>query len=123
MRIDKFMKEVHDLAKEKGWYSPPKTDLECLMLMVSELSEAVEEVRKGTPPIYQNHSDPYVDILIQPGEESWVSKNKPEGLAVELADVILRIFDYAEYKKLNLYEAIMLKHEYNKTRPFRHGKK
>lgn len=102
--LELFMTEVHQVAKEKGWWDVPhKTDLECHMLMVAEIAEASEEVRKGSPVTYWN-------------------AGKPEGEAVELADCILRILDYAEHKKLPLVEAMLTKHEYNKTRPYKHGK-
>lgn len=40
----------------------------------------------------------------------------------ELADVIIRILDMAEAKDWNIAKAIIEKHEYNKTRPYKHGK-
>ena len=104
MRMPEIQKMVHQLAVEKGWYDPPKSDLESIMLMVSELSEAVEEVRKGSAGTY------HVD-------------GKPEGVAIELADCVIRIMDYCESRGINLQAAIFEKHDYNKSRPYRHGKK
>lgn len=101
-----FIKEVHQVAKDHGWHdAPSKTDLECMMLMVSEVAEAVEEIRKGIPP-----------------NKTYVVNGKPEGTPVELADVLLRVFDYAESRNIDLVEAMLLKHEYNKSRPYKHGK-
>lgn len=48
---------------------------------------------------------------------------KPEGVAVELADCLLRILDYCGYAGIDIEEALRLKHEYNKTRSYRHGGK
>lgn len=48
---------------------------------------------------------------------------KPEGIPIELADVIIRIFDYCGYAGIDIDAAITQKHEYNKTRPYRHGGK
>jgi NTP pyrophosphatase (non-canonical NTP hydrolase) len=128
MNISDMMKEVHDLAIEKGWYEKPKSPLEALMMMVSELAEAAEEVRKGTPYVYQflpiivdnklNHEYE----LITPDHKMFSSHRKPEGLAVELADCVIRIFDFAEYLKIDLEEAIAMKHAFNKSRPKMHGK-
>lgn len=39
----------------------------------------------------------------------------------ELADVILRIMDYAGLKKLRIAEAVVAKHNHNCSRPYRHG--
>lgn len=103
----KFAKEVHDVARDKGWWEDGhKTPLECHMLMVSEIAEASEEIRNGKKVMYTN-----------------VGSTKPEGEAVELADCILRILDYAQFHKLPLMDALRAKHEYNKTRPYKHGGK
>jgi NTP pyrophosphatase (non-canonical NTP hydrolase) len=48
---------------------------------------------------------------------------KPEGIASEMADCIIRILDYCAYEGIDIEQAIQLKHEYNKTRPYRHGGK
>ncbi len=40
----------------------------------------------------------------------------------ELADAVIRIFDLAQALNLPLPEAIMEKHRYNSTRPYKHGK-
>ncbi len=100
-----FMKEVHDLHVAKGFYNPPRSKIESLALVHSEVSEVVEEVRKSAGMIYYNPGNP-----------------KPEGEAVELADAVLRILDYCQYHEVPLVEAMLLKHEYNKTRPYKHGK-
>ena len=48
---------------------------------------------------------------------------KPEGIPIELADVIIRILDYCAYAGIDIDAAISEKHEYNKSRPYRHGGK
>lgn len=108
--LDKFMSEVHQVARDKGWWDAPvKTDLEYHMLMVAEIAEASEDVRCGSPALY-----------LLDGEG--VVEDKPCGEASELADCILRILDYAKGKNLPLIEALLKKNEYNKTRPYKHGK-
>ena len=42
---------------------------------------------------------------------------------VELADAIIRIMDAVRARGWRVAEAIVAKHEYNKTRPFKHGGK
>jgi len=44
-------------------------------------------------------------------------------LEEELADIVIRALDTAERLDVNIKKAIMIKHEYNKTRPFGHGNK
>jgi len=107
--------EIHQLAREKGWwdaYDLPLTvdDVDIistkLMLTVSELSEALEELR--------NNHDPN-DIYFK-GE-------KPEGFPIEIADAVIRLMDLAEACGFEVETAIQLKHEYNKSREYRHGGK
>lgn len=48
---------------------------------------------------------------------------KPEGVAVELADAVIRIADLCGHLGIDLEAAIALKMDYNETRPFKHGKR
>lgn len=41
----------------------------------------------------------------------------------ELADIIIRALDVSQRLKIDIGNAIAIKHEYNKTRPYKHGKK
>lgn len=47
---------------------------------------------------------------------------KPEGVPIELADVIIRCFDMADYYEIDLEKAIVEKMNFNKDRPYKHGK-
>jgi len=108
--INEWTKEIHQLAKEKGWYEKERNFGEVIALIHSELSEALEEARKGSMTTYfeVNEAD---------------CKEKPAGVYVELIDAIIRILDYLGSKNVDVEELIKLKHEYNKTRPRKHGKK
>ena len=76
------------------------------MLMVTELAEAAECIRNVTA------DDPCDKVGL-----SHITK-----LEEELADVVIRILDFAGSRNLNLASAILDKHVYNLSRPFRHGK-
>lgn len=121
LELAAFSKEVHQVAVDHGFWTEPhsKTPLESLMLMVTELAEAAEEVRKGTPKLYQELAGGIIAPLEAP---SWSSRGKPEGEAAELADCLIRILDHCEFFKIPLIEALRVKSEYNKTRPYLHGK-
>lgn len=97
--------DIHALAKTKGWWETERSIPECLALIHSEISEALEEYR-------------VTDNL---GDTSYSDNGKPEGFAVELADAIIRILDLAEHLDIDIGAAILVKHEHNGTREYRHG--
>lgn len=75
-----------------------------LALIHSEVSEALEEIRKGKVHEYFENS-------------------KPEGTTIEIADVIIRCLDLLVQLGVDAEELIETKMEYNRTRPFKHGGK
>ena len=124
MEINTVVKAVHDLAVEKGWYDSTRHPLEFHMLMVSEIAEASEEVRSASPAIYQNYDSYQQGIIkVELNNEFWDERKKPEGEAIELADAVIRIMDYFAHRGWDLESAIRIKHNFNMTRPYRHGGK
>lgn len=131
LSIRRMVKLVHACARAKGWWQEQeveKTDWndpnkptmtkginyvsvmkvipEKLMLIVSELAEALEDYRESKM-------------------EMWfeVGSKKPCGFPSELADAVIRIADLAGALGIDLESAIEEKMAYNETRPYRHGGK
>lgn len=94
--------DLHQNARDKGFWDNPRNDSEMIMLAVTELAEAVEGLRHGNPP----------------------SDHIPEFTAVEeeFADAIIRLAEQAAGRGWRVGEAIEAKRAFNRTRPIRHGK-
>ena len=120
--------EVHQTARRKGWWesrdalvnvtselekgdiATPLTEfatitnqLSAMMLMVTEIAEAVEGIRHGNPP-----DDKIPDF---------------SAAEAECADVAIRMMDLAEACGWDIAGAIVAKAQMNKGRPYMHGGK
>lgn len=124
MTLKELQKRVHQTALAKGWYSPAKSTTESLMLSVCELAEAVEEIRDHKPHIYQELKIGSGHVALIPvTSPAWNEDAKPEGLAIEIADAVIRLADLCEHLKIDLSTAVEMKMKYNETRSTRHGGK
>lgn len=116
--FNEIAKEIHQNAVEHGWWDEPRTFGEIVALCHSELSEALEELRTNRPMMYFVETNGFV--VTDMSERKY---EKPEGIAVEMADCIIRILDWAGKEGLDMDAIIREKMEYNKERPYRHGGK
>lgn len=111
--FNELAKEAHKISKEHGWWDKEPTFGSLIALMHSELSEALEECRNGRPMVWKEcyAKDPDDDKTLwcgAPGTDKCYSilkdkkceyrGAKPEGIAVELADCIIRILDWAGHE-------------------------
>jgi NTP pyrophosphatase (non-canonical NTP hydrolase) len=90
-----LVKMCHGSAKAAGWWNKERNVPEMLMLIVSEIAEAMEGHRK-------NKMDDHLP-------------ERPS-IEVELADALVRIFDLAGGLNLDLGGAFAEKVHYNQTR-------
>ncbi len=105
--INWLCERANETAWQHGWWDEPPEFGTLIALCHSELSEALEEFRKG-----RGICEVYI------GE-----KGGPEGIPIELADVIIRIFDLCGHYGIDLSAAIREKMVYNESRPYKHGGK
>jgi NTP pyrophosphatase (non-canonical NTP hydrolase) len=101
--FDDLAIELHKNAVEKGFWPEDIDDIfiaKQLMMIVSEVTEAMEAIRKDK------------------GEEE---------ITKEFADILIRTLDLyagvveAGYTRLSLDQALKEKVDFNKTRPEKHG--
>ena len=99
MTIKEFLTEAHKTALEKGWWeqspegSLKQRDLgEVVCLFHSEVSEALEAYRDP------NH---------KPSEIWFGEGGKPEGVGIELADLLIRLADACQAYSVDLRGAFL----------------
>ena len=185
--LNKMIPEIHHNAVAHGFWQGERDLALTRALIHSEWSEALEEYRAGRPMVWFACNEAAPPSICNPSDESECTNfghedacpyrlKKPEGIAVELLDGVIRILDllgsfkeslvpmrvrfwatddytlpqlvdYLHFKTGRLTEArtlttivvtvcrwlekqgvdwesvLMMKHEYNKSRPYLHGKK
>ena len=106
------------------------------MLITSELAEALEEHREGRPNVYHSLNARRVYPVVDASGADWTThptglslgdtytgvKAKPEGVAVELADALIRILDTMHSLGVDIDAVVADKMAYNASRPFKHNK-
>lgn len=105
--LNNLSKRAYENSKKHGFWEKEKNFGDVISLMHSELSEAYEEYRhnKGLNETYYEED------------------GKPCGIPSELADTVIRIFDFCGGYNIDLEKIILEKMQYNESRPYKHNKK
>jgi len=129
MKIWEMSKKIHKNAIDKGfWEGKERQNIaEKIMLVVTELAEAVEAHRSykfACPAVYnlkdKEAEGKKVEDKIRNGIFEKYMKDTFED---ELADAIIRILDLAEFLNIDIEYHITEKHKYNLRREHLHGKR
>jgi len=111
MNLNTVAARAYVLAVEKGFWDDGVDLREAVIkaaLIGCEVSEVIEELRR--------------DGIDNPS--AWTAKGgKPEGVGIELADVLIRTLDLMYALQIDPEEMVRLKHEYNQSRQHKHGKR
>ena len=115
MDLNKLSKEIHAGNKQRGFWDGERNVGELLMLVVSELGEAIEAHRKNrfTAPLFSGTE-------MTPAA---FEKHIKDTFEDEIADSIIRLFDMCGGLGIDIDFHIREKLKYNETRPTKHGKR
>jgi len=126
--IEYYKEAIHKNAEEKGFWEAPINIPEKLMLVVSELSEALEALRE------ENYCDPLfvketyektvpTSFMAPQYEMSHFEKYIKNKFEDEIADAFIRLLDICHHMNIDIEKQIAIKHRYNTLREYKHGKK
>ena len=119
--IDKLAKEIHQNAKDKGFFETDRNLGELLCLIHSEVSEALEADRKSK--YCKQDVKQILEIEDNNKFQKFFENSVKNTFEDELADVLIRVLDLAAYKNIDLETHINAKMKYNALRAKKHGKK
>lgn len=111
--VNEWGQRAYQNSRDHGFYDDngERNFGEVIALMHSELSEALEEYRDG-----RNVASNYY-------KRDEAGLDKPEGVAVELVDCVIRILDTLTAHGVDIEFVIEQKMRYNEKRPYKHGKR
>jgi NTP pyrophosphatase (non-canonical NTP hydrolase) len=128
-----LISQAHEMAKSKGFWEGERNKSELLMLVVSELAEALEALRKdhyADQDVVESLSQ---DLELDRTDEEFLLKainwktsfeqGVKSSFEDEIADVAIRLFDLCGGLGVDLEKHIEMKMKYNSMRGYKHGKK
>lgn len=116
MNLNELRDEAYSIAKANGWHEEEHSDSHLLMLIITEIAEAVQADRMGKHTDvakfkeYQTYYSSFLpskeirEIRFKEDFEAYI-KNSVED---ELSDVVIRCLDLAGLRKVDLEEVAVL---------------
>ena len=102
LNLNQFMQDVHQNAIAHGWWDQERSVRTIRALFHEELSEALRSYRNHETNLWHKcpadhkpcEQQPVHDMGNLPCSKCSSTSRKPEGIAVELMDFVIRILDY-----------------------------
>jgi NTP pyrophosphatase (non-canonical NTP hydrolase) len=133
MKIKDLLIKAHGMAREKGFWDETRNKSELILLIITELAEATEALRKDHYADKSVVTDLYNDLVVNSHDEEFIlnesdwkvsfEKSVKNTFEDEMADVAIRLFDLCGGLNVDLEKHIDLKMKYNSMRGYKHGKK
>ena len=137
-QISALQASIHQWALVKEWRGPNSSHrplVADLALFTSEISEALEELRKNADPThyyesfsvvwrgvkFKNMSPEQLTVMGFSPEDMADLDPKPEGFGPEIADLVIRVLETCEEYGIDLSFEIERKMAHNEGRELKHG--
>lgn len=126
--LNKLSKQIYEGNKLRGFDVAKENIGQSLMLVVSELAEALEADRKGkyaNLEVFENYmaeddiNEGDLDLYFKQSFQETIKDTFED----EIADSIIRLFDLCGGLGIDIEKHIELKLRYNSTRAYKHGKR
>ena len=118
MNLNELSKNIYEGNKARGFWEKERNLGEMLMLVVTELSEALEAHRSGKKC---THGDKVAyfesDDMLQAFKQ-----NIKDTFEDEIADAVIRLLDMCGGLDIDIDFHVRTKLMYNASRPYKHGK-
>lgn len=117
MNLNELSKDIRFFNEKKGFECNIENIDQKLLLAISEICEAQEELRDG-------HGINEIYYISEGTVKNQLNTNngKPCGFPTEIADAIIRLLDICGKFEIDIEAIIELKLAYNKSRPAKHGR-
>lgn len=132
LSVRELVHRAHATARSKGWHDNAlradelaQTHSEATAILRDVLQGAEADRFGALVALIHSEASEALEAYRDRGLDAWAREKdgKPEGVAAELADIVIRIGDVCGLYGIDLDAAIRQKMAFNETRPHRHGGK
>lgn len=120
MNLNELKVRAYKCACEHGFHDDELSNEHCLMLVITELSEAVEADRKNKRSDYTrfkaavNFQAVTTDKMWKDAFEKYIKSTIED----ELADAVIRLLDLAGYRNIDVSDTVVLNYDVEKEKTF-----